>query len=381
MSFKRQRSLERDDFIVARRNARRFTQRPLHDDPLRRALSRWDAFLERMRPSARRAAASSSVFDRHDASKQRSGPTTRERQRQASQQQPNAQLTPLEYTAQALELDRLFTSAEVMLVRSDGCDAVLSMCHRINRSVTTRGRARGWPTPPPMVSRIFQEISNGILAYNGAIKIKQVPVPFAYVQFNALILNSFNLLAPIAIARFTEDVAMSIITAVLISGGFTAMWLVANEMEDPFGADHNDLPVLQYHEHFCGAIRNLLRWLDIDTWSKVDEDDAWLPPNDDASAAAAHTSTPMLANMNATPFQPTPFASTWSKTSSASSRSSPAAAPHRTGESPDALDRLEAHSEGVHEHSNQPDGDAEPNGKPQGGAENVDEGNKPWFSL
>ena len=106
-----------------------------------------------------------------------------------------------------------------------------------------------------------------MLAYNNAIKIKEVPVPFAYVQFNALILNTFNLLGPIAIARFTEDISMSVITAALITGGFTAMWLVANELEDPFGADHNDLPVLHYHESFCGGMRALLRWCDEDTWT------------------------------------------------------------------------------------------------------------------
>lgn len=47
------------------------------------------------------------------------------------------------------------------------------------------------------------------------------------------------------------------------------MWLVANELEDPFGDDHNDLPVLQYHEYFCGAVRSLLRWTGRDTWSNA----------------------------------------------------------------------------------------------------------------
>ena len=59
---------------------------------------------------------------------------------------------------------------------------------------------------------------------------------------------------------------MSVLTAALIAGGFTALWLVANELEDPFGVDHNDLPMLQYHETYCGGIRSLLRWLDEDTW-------------------------------------------------------------------------------------------------------------------
>lgn len=41
---------------------------------------------------------------------------------------------------------------------------------------------------------------------------------------------------------------MSVLTASLVTGGFTALWLVANELEDPFGTDYNDLPMLGYHE-------------------------------------------------------------------------------------------------------------------------------------
>ena len=71
--------------------------------------------------------------------------------------------------------------------------------------------------------------------------MKEVPIPFAYVQFNALLLNSFNILCPLAIARFTENTVMSIITGALVTGGFTALWLVANELEDPFGLNLKEL--------------------------------------------------------------------------------------------------------------------------------------------
>lgn len=59
------------------------------------------------------------------------------------------------------------------------------------------------------------------------------------------VIASLLQVCPIAVARFTENVFMSVLTASLIAGGFTALWLVANELEDPFGTDHNDLPMLQ----------------------------------------------------------------------------------------------------------------------------------------
>ena len=48
--------------------------------------------------------------------------------------------------------------------------------NRIIRSLTTRQNAGGLPFAPPIISRIYQELSNGLLAYNQAIKLKEIPV-------------------------------------------------------------------------------------------------------------------------------------------------------------------------------------------------------------
>ena len=96
--------------------------------------------------------------------------------------------------------------------------------------------------------------------------MKEVPVPFAYVQVNALLLLVFNAITPIAIACFTSPsaapahvddsdgdpseynrlvhVTIAATLSMVVTAGFTAMWLVANELEDPFGADANDIDVL-----------------------------------------------------------------------------------------------------------------------------------------
>ena len=58
-------------------------------------------------------------------------------------------------------------------------------------------------------------------------------MPFAYVQFNALLLMLFNILSPIAIGSFTTSPIFSIATSAITCAGFAAMFLVANELEDP----------------------------------------------------------------------------------------------------------------------------------------------------
>ena len=54
--------------------------------------------------------------------------------------------------------------------------------------------------------------------------------------------------------------------SMVVVAGFTAMWLVANELEDPFGADANDIDVLGYHAQFCEALDYQLQraWLPSD---------------------------------------------------------------------------------------------------------------------
>ena len=156
---------------------------------------------------------------------------------------------------------------------------MLATAMRIQRSIITRHAAGGVRAPPPIVSRIFQEISNGILAYNNATKLKEIPVPFGYVQFNALFLFLFQLLSPLAVACFTsQSPLLSSILSFFVVFAFTAIWLVANEMEDPFGSQANDMPMLSYHEEFCSSIAAMLLhpWLDKDQW--IVAEGKWVSP-------------------------------------------------------------------------------------------------------
>jgi predicted membrane chloride channel (bestrophin family) len=163
-------------------------------------------------------------------------------------------------------------------------DPVLATVQRIVRAVSTRHQFGGVCAPSPIVSRVFQELSNGLLAYNAATKIKEVPVPFAYVQFNAMLFCLFVLFTPLAIAAFTGQVASSVLISMIVVGGFAAMWLVANELEDPFGDDANDLPMVGYHEHFVRALMRMhtRAWLPRDKW--VTMEGTWVNPTEERDA-------------------------------------------------------------------------------------------------
>ena len=165
---------------------------------------------------------------------------------------------------------------------------VFATAQRIQRAIITRLHAGGMRAPPPIISRIFQEVSNGLLFYNNATKMKEVPVPFPYVQLNAFLLNLFAcFLCPIAIASFTPILWLSLTTTVVTVVSYFAVFIVANELEDPFGTELNDMPMLEFHEEFCASLCALMTkaWLPMDQW--LVKEGRWIRPRNVALAANA----------------------------------------------------------------------------------------------
>merc|ERR1719221_2215102 len=61
----------------------------------------------------------------------------------------------------------------------DRCEVLLQWIQRL--IVDNMGKSV-LPIPPPVISRVFQELSRGIVNLNNAQKIKQFPFPFPYAQ-------------------------------------------------------------------------------------------------------------------------------------------------------------------------------------------------------
>ena len=175
------------------------------------------------------------------------------------------------------EVEKLLSPEEATFYKA-APDATTAALARLMRALTTRQLAGGMSAPSPMVARALQDLSQGLEAFNSAMKMKEAPVPFAYVQVNALLLLVFNSLTPIAIACFsspdkspsddgtfdddydrTLHVFVSCVLSMVVVAGFTAMWLVANELEDPFGSDANDIDVLTYHRKFVSTLDHLCK--------------------------------------------------------------------------------------------------------------------------
>ena len=66
-----------------------------------------------------------------------------------------------------------FSEREVLALKDSKCPVTL-ISHRVLRVVSMRAHSTNWKAPAPVYSRIYQELSNGMLAYHAAYKMKEV---------------------------------------------------------------------------------------------------------------------------------------------------------------------------------------------------------------
>mmetsp|Transcript_45028 Transcript_45028/g.130256 ORF Transcript_45028/g.130256 Transcript_45028/m.130256 type:complete len:451 (+) Transcript_45028:151-1503(+) len=99
--------------------------------------------------------------------------------------------------------------------------------------------------PPPILSRVFQEMANGMVALHEAQKIANIPFPFPYAQTCDLLLFIHWIVTPVVTSQWSATPWAAAIF------GFVQVFIlwslnnIAVEIEHPFGDDENDLDASQ----------------------------------------------------------------------------------------------------------------------------------------
>lgn len=109
-------------------------------------------------------------------------------------------------------------------------------------------------TASPIISRVYQELSNGMLGYNQAYKIALVQFPFAFAQMLTIFLLAFVLCCPIAVFVFTGGEFLTPALTLFTVLGFWGIHEIAVEVENPYGAGANHLPMVPVHDSVCEAL-------------------------------------------------------------------------------------------------------------------------------
>lgn len=122
------------------------------------------------------------------------------------------------------------------------CDVVVQWIIRLVLEAMKNGII---PTPPPVVSRFFQEMNSGMISFRSMVLISEVQFPFPYAQVVSLLLGLQLALTPFIVGTLDAHVAAVGIFSFASTCSLVVLTLTAQEIELPFGDDPNDLD--------CGA--------------------------------------------------------------------------------------------------------------------------------
>merc|ERR1719421_887851 len=119
----------------------------------------------------------------------------------------------------------------------------------------TRAQLKGLLTvPPPIISRFYQELSNGLVGFSQAYKVTSTPFPFPFAQILALLLSVFCVVCPIIVVQMTSGYILPPILSFSAILSYWGLNQIAVELENPFGDDDNDLPLVDMHRFFVDAV-------------------------------------------------------------------------------------------------------------------------------
>lgn len=111
---------------------------------------------------------------------------------------------------------------------------------------------------PPILTRAFQELSNGIVSIVDAQKITDVLFPFPYAQMVSVMLIANAILTPFVLATVMDSVVWCGVLNFLSIMFFSSINYIAAEIEMPFGDDPNDLPLPQLMRSLNTALISLM---------------------------------------------------------------------------------------------------------------------------
>merc|ERR1719201_2848256 len=143
----------------------------------------------------------------------------------------------------------------------------------------TRAQLKGLLTiPPPILSRFYQELSNGLVGFAQAYKVTATPFPFPFAQILALLLSVFCIVCPIIVVQMTSGYILPPILSFSAILSYWGLNQIAVELENPFGDDDNDLPLIDMHRFFVDAVEEAyIAQPRQNTWSAPVEKEAMGP--------------------------------------------------------------------------------------------------------
>lgn len=137
-------------------------------------------------------------------------------------------------------------------------DQVFRVMAWVMREVGRRQREGGLKVPPPVLSRLYQVLSDGHNGFMQAKKVSYTPFPLPYAQLVLFFLIVLMFSSPFVIVAYVDNIVVASILSFCATLGYFALNEVGRELEDPFRHDPNDLPLSEVHYDFNVRLVSLL---------------------------------------------------------------------------------------------------------------------------
>jgi len=137
----------------------------------------------------------------------------------------------------------------------DKCEVVIQWMQRL---VVDANDSKVLIVAPPILSRVFQELSRGIVNLNNVRKIRDIPFPFPYAQMITCMLIVHWIMTPMIAAATIATWWWSSLMCFFVVTAFWSLFYIALEIDQPFGEDANDLPIKEMQQDFNKSILLLM---------------------------------------------------------------------------------------------------------------------------
>jgi len=111
---------------------------------------------------------------------------------------------------------------------------------------------------PPLVTRIFQELGQGMFELMHVRKVNETPIPFPYAQLLTCLLIIHYATTLFALPFVLDNELMVAISSFISVFAYSGAYYLAHEIERPFGDGVNDLPMTEYSKSMNRSLFALL---------------------------------------------------------------------------------------------------------------------------
>eukprot|EP01023_Acetabularia_acetabulum_P020213 TRINITY_DN20429_c0_g2_i1.p1 TRINITY_DN20429_c0_g2~~TRINITY_DN20429_c0_g2_i1.p1 ORF type:complete len:458 (+),score=86.68 TRINITY_DN20429_c0_g2_i1:226-1599(+) len=129
-------------------------------------------------------------------------------------------------------------------------ERVHTVMNWVHQFIMERRKQGGLKIEPPIITRLYQVFSEGMLGFEQCRKFSDTPFPFPWAQAVLVFLIIYTVTVPFVIGAFIKSVWLAAVVTFIAVLTYWTLNEVARDLEDPFWYDPNDLPLSYYQYAF-----------------------------------------------------------------------------------------------------------------------------------